>query len=395
MGIGRPPAPPPARPASRATLLVGVLLLASALELADVRGGGAAAALSATLGLSSAAASSSASSYSPESFPLPPGATPRLNWFAVALDGAGKEGYERFLVPYAAYSLHAQRWSVAELVVANREAFEAEHAPALRVLRRVFPGRLLVREPAAASQLLAARLAQGGWRAMVRFVEAPVMRANVTLIGDIDILTLTAHGEDVAAEHLAHMRAFSPPLPYSNVLRPHKTNHRGKNNVRFNNPRWRHVTGRLHAVETEAYYGAPEWAEALQWFTAPEAEGDPEREDMLIDEVALQNLCRRAFGLPERDNLAPEVMADASAAKRALEWTPVRGVHLSPSRGQGKAMLVVASCAHCRAAASVASLAWFRELRAASPALAAAQAQLAELCSCCSPGAPDEQECKM
>jgi len=191
------------------------------------------------------------------------------------------------------------------------------------------------------------------------------------------------------------MRAFSPPLPYSNVLRPHKTNHKGKNNLRFNHLRWRHVTARLHAVETEAFYGAPAWAEALQWFTAPEAEGDPERPDMLIDEVALQNLCRRAFGLPERMNLAPEVLGDEAAAKRALEWSPVRGIHLSPSRGMGKIMLNVASCAHCRATAGVARLAWFRELQAASPALAAAQAQIAELCSCCGPGSPDDKQCQM
>jgi len=296
-------------------------------------------------------------------------------------------------VSYAAYALHAQRWSVAELVVSSRAAFEAEHAAALRVLRRTFQGRVLVREPAAAAQLLAARLAQAGWRAMVRFVDEPVLRANVTLIGDIDILTLTPRGEDVAAEHLAHMRAFAPPLPYSNVLRP-EVKHRGKLHARFNHPRWRHLTARLHAVETEAYFGAPAWREALQWFTAPEAAGDPARADMLIDEVALQNLCARAFGLPEREALALEVAADESDARRALTWSPTRGVHLSPARGDGKAMRNVASCAQCRAAAEVARLAWFAELAAASPALRRVQFQLRELCECCGADADDDKECQ-
>ena len=372
--------PPPAPSApSRLTLLVGMLLLACVAELAGLR---------VLLGLGGAGGGSG------ESFPLRPGETPRLNWMAVALDGGGAEGYERFLVSYAAYALHAQPRSVAELVVESRAAFEAEHSAALRVLRRVFPGRVLVREPSAAALLLAARLAQAGWRAMVRFVDAPALRADVTLIGDIDIVTLVAPGEDVAAEHLAHMRAFDPPLPYSNVLRPHKTDNRGVH-ARFNHPRWRHVTGRLHAVETEAFYGAPAWHEALQWFTAPEAERDPERADMLIDEVALQNLCRRAFGLPERENLALEVAADAAAAKRALTWTPTRGIHLSQARGRGKVMLNVASCGHCRAAAAVARLAWFGELLAASPALARVQAQLGALCACCGPAAPDEKQCEM
>ena len=331
-------------------------------------------------------------------FPLTPGRLPRLNFFAVAIDGDvinSHEGYERFLIPYAAFALHAQRESVAELVVSSAETFQRDHAPALAVLARVFPGRVVVREPGEAALLLAARLAQAGWRAMVRFLDAPRLRANVTLIGDVDIMTLApTPSEDFAAEHLAHMRAFLPALPYSNIVRPHKTDHRGVH-AKFNHPRWRHLTGRLHAVETDAFYGAPAWAEAVEWFSAPEAERDPERAGMLIDEVALQLLCARAFGLPERKNLAAEVAADPAAAQRALTWSPTRGIHLSPARGRGKVMLNVASCRYCRAAATVARLAWFAELLTVSPDFTSVQAQINELCACCVAGSPDDKECAM
>ncbi len=337
-----------------------------------------------------------------------------VNFLAFAIDDDVSSGaavssarYSQFLPSFAAFALSAQPASVVELVVLDAAAFAAEHDAALSVLRRAFPRRLMLREPPPEAIALAMRLAQGSWRHTVRFVDEPVVAADVTYIGDVDIMLVPqsvvsdSGGTkqaflNISGEHLAHMRAFSPPLPYSNMLRPHKADHQGRN-ARFNAPEWRHLTG-LHAVDTRsagaAYYGSAAWRRELERLRGL-PDGDAALE-MLSDEVVVQRLCAAAFGLPERGRLAAAEAADESAAQRALTFRPVWGIHISPGRGKGKAMLNVARCGQCRAAAAVSALPWFAELLAVSAAASGVQRKLQALCACCEePGSADDKECSM
>ena len=404
------PAPTPARahgaplaPAPALALILALLLLA-AEQPGGVATGLGAAAVQAPLRVVRAQAAAGANSSSSSSSH----AAASLNFLAVALDADGSAGYERFLPSYAAFALAAQPRAVAELVVASAQAFEAEHAGALRVLQRAFPGRLLVRDAATEATMLSARLTQQGWRNTARFLEEPHLVADVTYMGDVDVMIVLPRGgggaggsgaageafgsfsrgdaaavDDIAAEHLAHMSAFSPPLPYSNVLRTPEPQKGGE---------WRQLTG-LHAVRSAAYYDSAEWRATLRHFSELPAEDAALR--MVVDTVALQRLCARAFGLPERATLAPAVAADEAAARRALTWRPVWGIHISPSRGRGRSMLNRASCGQCRAAADVATQPWYGDLLSASPAAAAVQQQLERLCACCGDGDAEAKECSM
>lgn len=327
-----------------------------------------------------------------------------INFMAVALDDTETKGYERFLPSYVAFALTAQPRGVAEVIVASAADFEHRNREALRLLRRAFPGRLLVREPVAESVMLAARMTPRGWRMTARWFETPHLRAAVTYIGDIDCLIVLPPGgcggagqhpgegygsffrgdaapvDNMAEEHLAHMRAFDPPLPYSNVLR-----------VPF--PRdgvtWRQLTG-FQAMDTERYYEAPSWRETLQYFAQlPE-------EDLRIDNVALQRVAARAFGLPERGALAPAVAADEAAAQRALLYSPRWGIHISPNRGGGlNGMNNKATCGQCRAVAAVAALPWYAEFVRVSAEAADVQRALDALCACCAPEDGNEKLCSV
>jgi len=118
---------------------------------------------------------------------------------------ACNRAYEPFVIPYALSVLHHNNDAAVEVCVEDPTRFADENEQALAILASAYPDRLLVR-----GGTYFGRVRPGS----VRFVEEPILQAEFTYIGDVDILVLEG---DIATIHSRNMAKTG--LPYSNVLR--------------------------------------------------------------------------------------------------------------------------------------------------------------------------------
>ena len=123
----------------------------------------------------------------------------RLTFFT-----ASSANYEFFVLPYLCSALTFNIDARAEVCLEHPGTFEKMNADALRILRKEFGSRFLIR-PA---------IFEGRIPHAVRFLEEPEEKTEFTYIGDIDVLIL----EPITDAHIEHMARTG--LPYSNILRP-------------------------------------------------------------------------------------------------------------------------------------------------------------------------------
>jgi hypothetical protein len=136
---------------------------------------------------------------------------------------AADTNYEFFVLPYLCSALTFNRDARAEVYVEPSSEFKTVNAGALRILRRHFGKRFVIRHA----------IFEGRIPHVVRFLEEPEEKTEFTYIGDVDILLL----EPISEVHIEHMARTG--LPYSNILRP------GSDPPRLSG---------LHFTRTDAFY---------------------------------------------------------------------------------------------------------------------------------------------
>mmetsp|Transcript_15786 Transcript_15786/g.43007 ORF Transcript_15786/g.43007 Transcript_15786/m.43007 type:complete len:387 (+) Transcript_15786:132-1292(+) len=202
--------------------------------------------------------------------------------------GAGL--HSDFLPLYAFFALASNSDAFVEMVVENSHSFVKRSAKSLRWLTLYFgEDRICVR--GFRNSIIARTDVQNTWR----YLETPLVKANYTYIGDVDIF-LT---EDVVhPKRIAQMNYFS--LPYSNIVR--------QGTVK--------LTG-LMLVNTSAFY-TEKLSEAQE---TQDAKGN--------DEEFLYRIVKNSgIGLPHPWNDSDELTTHR----------PLHGYHISLNRVLGKQM---------------------------------------------------------
>lgn len=179
----------------------------------------------------------------------------------------------------------------------NKESFAREHMRGVDVLQKFLGNRLLVRSPTCDVPG-----AQKG-----RFLEIPVLQADVTYVGDVDILA--NKGIDFITTHSQWMNnEFGTAI--SNVWRTVARNQ---------------ITGCM-AVKTEQYYNILQLA-----IDADKCQSIPVWKRTVSDEVMIVMLL-------ESVAQGKEMLSRLPVGTPPSPYRPLVGMHISPNRGVGKKM---------------------------------------------------------
>ena len=200
----------------------------------------------------------------------------------VFLANAIGAAYEKFLVPFAYFALAHHPQGFVEMLVVNRQRFEAAYRSELEELRRLHPNFMVrnMRRPPNGKHI----------PNTYRFFEVPETKATYTFTMDVDVMLL----ENIVPRY---EKMWPAGLAINNIIRPRTTR----------------LTG-MHMVRSEQYFTAELLAQqALTYAKKPRN---------MNDEVVLHDMVRSCHTLPPTD----------------FQWRPILGIHFSPNRGPHKRM---------------------------------------------------------
>jgi hypothetical protein len=211
--------------------------------------------------------------------------TSSIVFFTAVLDNRHK--YQEYIVPFIASALFHNRNSSVEILLENHDAYSEKHEASLNILESHFAQRFLLREiPDHLRNILPNS---------IRFLTKPQLKADLTYIGDIDILILDSN---IADWHMNYMEKND--MPYSNNLR------KGGHPM---------LTG-LHCVRTEEYYSKIDESYMKIIVESIKRQG---LEYKHYDEKLLYTMAQHRIGLLPKDVYS-------------YKTRPVHGIHMSPNR---------------------------------------------------------------